>query len=646
MKNVQLQSLTLRNFKGIKSLKIDFNPHETFIHGDNGTGKTTVFDAFNWLLWGKNSENKTDFDIKTLDSENNPIHELEHEVLGELDLNGERTILRRVYTENWVKRHGNDFKELTGHKTDLYVNDVPVQLNEYKKIINDMIPDSLSRLLTDPLYFNTHLDWKQRRLILTEIAGEISDQEIIDSIPKFESIQEIFNSGKTIEQKKAEISPKIKKMKEELKLIPARIDEQDRSRPENENFEQLEFQLSDLKTDLEQKNKIVESVLNQINEFHRKDRERLNKIQSLKTEIQVELSKATEKQNESRLEALKKENGLKSRLNELNSEKQFQEIEIKNFQNLNARLENENDKLKNDFIDLKAKELKPGEIPTSCSSCGTVFSEQKINEKSQELIDKYNLQKATDLRSISQKAQNNKDVISINNTNIQSLKNKIDGIDTLIENLNKSIQEVFIPQETQCFETPKTIEIQKQIEIIEKESTEFKEEDTTETKIQITELKNQIQEIENKLRKKDEIARIEARIKQLQSEQLKISQEIASLEQIDFLMDEFTRVKMQTVENKVNSLFTVAQFKMFETQVNGVESPTCVCMYNGVPFGSLNYAMKPNVGLDIIRVLQDFHQIKAPIFIDNRESISEILNTGSQVVNLVKITGQKELVIK
>lgn len=106
MKTIKLVSLKLRNFKGAHDLTVNFS-HKTLIQGDNGTGKTTIFDAFCWLLYGKNSANESDFGIKTNDKEGNAIPKQEHEVEGLIDVNGTNVKLRRLYSEKWTKKRGN-----------------------------------------------------------------------------------------------------------------------------------------------------------------------------------------------------------------------------------------------------------------------------------------------------------------------------------------------------------------------------------------------------------------------------------------------------------------------------------------------------------------------------------------------------------
>src|SRR3990172_12882039 len=105
MKNITLKSLTLTNFKGIRNISIDFNGH-TDISGDNGTGKTTLMDAFIWLLFGKDSTDRKDFEIKTLDADNRAIAKIEHEVSAIMEIDGTPISLKRVLREKWQKKRG------------------------------------------------------------------------------------------------------------------------------------------------------------------------------------------------------------------------------------------------------------------------------------------------------------------------------------------------------------------------------------------------------------------------------------------------------------------------------------------------------------------------------------------------------------
>ena len=97
-----------------------------------------------------------------------------------------------------------------------------------------------------------------------------------------------------------------------------------------------------------------------------------------------------------------------------------------------------------------------------------------------------------------------------------------------------------------------------------------------------------------------------------------------------YLTEEFIRTKVRLLEDRINSKFKMARFKLFEVQVNGALAETAETMYNGVPYSNLNNGARINVGLDIIRTLAKHYNLYPPIFIDNRESITELIDVSPQ----------------
>lgn len=140
--------------------------------------------------------------------------------------------------------------------------------------------------------------------------------------------------------------------------------------------------------------------------------------------------------------------------------------------------------------------------------------------------------------------------------------------------------------------------------------------------------------IEKNTAKKAEIA---AREKELAQQQ-------ADLEKQEFTIDELNKARMDEVERRVNDKFQNVRFRMFEPQLNGGETPTCIAMVDGVKYADLNTAGKINAGLDIINTLCLFHGISAPVFIDNAESVNQLFPVASQLIKLV-VTTDKQLTI-
>src|SRR5690606_9499267 len=123
---IKLDQLVLRNFKGIRSFTLDASGANVNVYGDNATGKTTLFDAWNWLLFDKDSENKKEFEIKTLNTDGSPIHNLDHEIEGTLVIDGNPATLKKVYREKWTKKRGAVRAEFTGHTTEYFIDGVQI----------------------------------------------------------------------------------------------------------------------------------------------------------------------------------------------------------------------------------------------------------------------------------------------------------------------------------------------------------------------------------------------------------------------------------------------------------------------------------------------------------------------------------------
>ena len=167
---IKIYNLKLKNFKGIKDLEIVFDGKDTNIYGRNATGKTTIFDAFKWLFFDKDSNDRKDFNIKTLDEKNNPIHYLEHEVEATLIIDGQDMNFKKMLKEKWIKKRGQEQQEFSGHETNYWIDEVPIKKKDYEEKINSIIPESLFKLITDPLFFNNQMSWKERRELLINIS--------------------------------------------------------------------------------------------------------------------------------------------------------------------------------------------------------------------------------------------------------------------------------------------------------------------------------------------------------------------------------------------------------------------------------------------------------------------------------------------
>lgn len=639
MRELKILELNLRNFKGVKDLKLQPNGNDLFIYGENASGKTTVMDSFLWLLFDKDSNNSSNFNIKTLDNLGNPIHMLEHEVNAKLEVDGKVIELQKIYKEKWTKKRGQADAELTGHTTDYFINGVPKKLSEYKDYLSQIIDEDTFKILTNPLYFNRSLDWKKRRSIAMDICGDLSYQEVIDHDNKLFNLRNLL-SDKSIDEIKSEMKARRLKLNEELKSIPYRIDELSREQIDISNIAQLTKDRLKLKIKLDEVNN-PESI-----DFSLRLRTINNNKSLLQTELkQIEQSLAHELRKE-----LEKQYKIKTKLDE-----SLMDINVK-LSKVSSKIEILEDKkeqhkktiedARNEFKTIAAQEFP--EDATICPTCKqslpvdevenhrNKFEADKksglelINENGKKV--KHQLEQCDyELSELYSEKEKLNELGFKTSRDLNAIEIEIKGMRNQIENINPTsspdYREIIIKITNLETEEKEVMELQK---------------NQGNNSIVVKDLQEQIDNIDKQLAKVELVKDNEKRVEELKSRERQLANYIAEIEKTEFLCEQFIITKSNLLEDKLNSHFRVVKFKLFNFLVNGGIDPTFVTTVDGVPFEDLNNAMKINAGLDIINSLTDYYDFKAPIFIDNRESVNEIIEVNSQVINLI-VSKDKEL---
>ncbi len=641
MNEIRLLELNLRNFKGIKSLELKPDGKNLFVYGENATGKTTIMDAFIWLLFDKDSTNSSNFNIKTLDKEGNVTHGLEHEVTGILTIDGKVIELQKIYKEKWTKKRGQTESELTGHNTDHFINGVPKKKSEYNDYLSQIIDEDTFKIVTNPLYFNKNIDWKKRRNIALEICGEVSVEEIIGENEDLKELKPLLED-KTIDDLKAEMKSRRTKLNEELKSIPYRIDEISRTNevidpiPLIREKTVLEDKLSDIKNaksiDLEPKLKNIKNSVS----FLESESKRL--LQEQSQELRDKLNELYEFKGKKDKETYE--------LTLPTLDKNRSQIEI--LEATKLRIKENMNMLRESFKEISSKTFDEGS--TVCPTCKQSLPVENIES----LREHFEIEKATELNNINAKGKELKaaveeleseltDLIAVRNKlNIEHLESEKEI--TKIESDIKAIQEQL--SNIDITKNKEWLKIQADITKLNKEQSELidlmKGQDNA---AQISTLQIQIDGINTKLAKLDLIKDNDKRIEELKVRERELSEMVVDTEKIEFLCDQFTIARANLLEDRLSSKFKLVRFKLFDLQVNGGTSDTFITTVDGVPFEDLNNAMKINAGLDIINTLADYYNFKAPIFIDNRESVNQIIEVNSQVINLI-VSKDKKLKVE
>lgn len=637
---IRIYNLKLKNFKGIKELRIEFNGKDTNIFGANATGKTTVFDAFKWLFFDKDSNDRKDFNIKTLDENNNPIHFLEHEVEATLIIDGQDITFRKMLKEKWVKRRGQENQEFAGHETNYWIDEVPVKKKDYEEKINSLIPESLFKLITDPSFFNNVMSWKERRELLISISGSnITDEDILNSDEKFATLKENLQ-GRKIDDYKKVIVAKVKELNTEKEKIPVRIDELTNTLITEHNID-----YNKLEEEKETLNQELHKIDLEMTDIQARAKENLKKADQLaiaKNELNnLKFKLETENSNKNSKEEIILNNEKAVLENSLrNSNKQLEELtfNIEKDQKRKEELYKQWDEVNNTKL-----EFDPNSF--ICPTCKREYETDKIEEMKQQFEKNFVEHKESRKEEINKEGQSINKRIEESKENITKLKNQIEESTIKLSEINTKIEKLQSEkEEIETFDVTKLPEYQeklKKLEELQKVVDNLVKEDTAEIQNRKTSIMEQINNIDKKLNEKNVQEKTAMRIEELKSEEENISQKIQELESQEFQIEEFIKTKVELLENAINSNFEIVKFRLFDTQINGGLIECCDTLVNGVPYSDVNNAHKIIAGLDIIKTLSRFYNTTAPIFIDNRESINDLCKINAQIISLVVTTDPK-----
>lgn len=667
---IQLKNLVLINFKGIKNKSISLNPDgQSFIFGDNATGKTTVFDSFTWLLFGKDSQGRTDFEIKTIEG-GSVIEQLDHEVTGTIIVDGKETVIKRILREKWVKKRGSESVEFEGNETLLFVNDVPKKANEFKDFISSLVDERLFKLITSPTAFNS-LPWQERRTILTSICGGMSNDEIVSQLEatpdQKQWLLNLLASGDSLADQKKAIATKIKKFKDELKTIPTRIDEAERSKPlllsdtsgTSGKIEKLNAELVSIDEKILDKSKAFDGEVDEIN-LRKKNLVSLqtkinNRSLGLKMEAEREVAERNKLPNKLKSELDSIVNNIESKNREIKTTSDLINELVEQGEAVNISIQDKRD----EWTQANARVFKHDPTSLCCPTC-----KQELKDKDQkisELQANFNTRKAEQLDSINSQGATLKKKFQTIINNVRANNEKLEGLTEAMQKLvdEKTAKQLELDATKQDTVDINTLILEKQSADIELMNMKDQEKEleqlinsmtealdqpnTADFQTKKTEIKTKIEELKVIQSQIDEVKKANDRIAELKAQEKSLAHEQAQIERDEFLISKFNKTLIDSIESKVNSMFDIVRFKMFEQQINGGETETCVCTVNGVSYPDLNNAMKIQAGLDIIKTLSNFYKVSAPIFIDNRESVVDIGEQTAQIINLVVSEQDKEL---
>lgn len=674
---LKIRSLHMENFKGIKSLDVNFS-NKTSIKGQNAAGKTTIFDAFTWLLFNKNSAGEEKFNVRPLDKDGKRIDNVEIKVVAVLDVGGKEVELSKVQKQNWVKKRGTDTVALQGNVNSFEIDGYPKSEADFKTYVSCLAQsEDMFKMLTNPQYFSS-LKWKDQRDILMRLATDVSDVELAQTDAKYVPLLGELEKAPSTDDIRAKFSKALSEWKKKQSEIPVRIDEAEKSKIDVDVAEQ-ELAKVNLVRIIAECDKKMENAGSALGDLRSKE-----------MQLQFDMSGIMQTMNR---ELFNQRTDIDAAMcgciNELDHFKATISLKEKQIADNEKAISDADAERKDLGVKYNAEKAKAfdetpyqfdeskwvfDENSTVCSLCGRKLPADKIEQLKTDFEERKTKAKADAKRKlndsksdfITQKESNLEEIKAYGfakknlieeltkknadlNTEIDALKKQEQDAIAKKEELSKQLSE--IPSEADYSQNEEYVKLKtehdKILADIAKLESEGADKVVTDLKAEKADLQAQLDEVNKVIAQAANNVAIDDRIETLRDEQKEIGQKVADQEQMLYLLEEFIRFKLNKVSESINSHFKTVNFKLFETQLNGGLKDCCECTVNGVPYSTLNSGHRIVAGLDIIQSLSELYGVSVPIFVDNAESLNEfnVPDMDAQLI-LLSVSEDKQLKVE
>jgi exonuclease SbcC len=668
MKNITLKKISLRNFKGVKKAELNFAGSFNIITGKNEAAKSTIEDAWSWCLTGKDTFGRDNYGIRPTDENGATIHKTDIEVELTLDLNGYTRVFKKVQKEKWSKKRGYDTEELTGNETNCYIDDVPYSATDYStQIAAFFINEDTIRTLSNINAFNQK-EWAKQRQILTQISPKFDNEIVFVELLKTRTPEQVEDlklalaNGKTIEQYKAQMQNQLKLAKDALDGIPARIDENDRNLVSGIDFAKIELEVAEKEAKINQLEEQLNNLQLAINEKAQIHQKAISEQMAVQNQKKVEKSNletklATLQRNRTQIitQSIDDKKQEIIRVNSLLQNEKGNDAhwggKLSSIDTEIANIKSERESLINEWKALKGSQFVDVSLSDTCPTCSQKYPTETIEQSRVQSMANWNNRKVSQLTVIENKGSDAKIRLDRKENELATCKDELLKVDIKIVELNN--QKTALEAELQTLQTnlqssiPTAEEISLKAEIdafvipeLNLSSDNYlSNDDTFQDKQAIAFARAEIDELKNKLNQKSVNEKVIARRNELLSEQKTLNLELLDKEGKLSAINMFIKITIQSIEDSVNQMFSYVKFKLFETQINGLEKEICQCTVDGVVYGTVNTAGRVNAGIDIIKTLSNFYELQLPIFVDNKESAHKLLSYSGQLICLQAVEG-------
>ncbi len=660
MKTIKLHSLTLINWRGEKKRTTTFNDNApTYILGANSLGKSRHFDAFCWLLFGKDSHDRKDFELRTYDEHHQPLHHCECSVEAVISVDGEEYTIKREYKEQWTRPRGQVEEVFKGNITECTWNSVPVKVSDFqKRIAENIIDETVFKMITNPHFFAEKMKWQLQRETLLQMAGAKTDEEIAADNADFKALLDHLN-GKSLSDFRKELAAEKKRLKAENDDIEPRIDQTQKLMPEAEDWDALQHekdeaqkQLKDVQAQLDNSADRDKAQLDKVRQLNKRISDIKDKQDELCRQHRLDTEKEAAQKNEARrnIEQKCKEIATSRSVNNIDiaHAKERMEYLHREVDNLAPQLE----QLRKDWYKISAMQYDGSEI---CPHCGQRLPDNMIADAKssfEEHRKKLLQQNSERGKSLSSQQKSFMTELNEKSKELKVLQNNDAEYDKQLKDLYDQLAQhpAVKPAEFNNEDVPGWPDMENDIQKLEKQVEALSTpQDENAAKAVLCQKRDNLQktidDLQARLMKRSQIDNGKEEITKLQARGKELAQLIADIERREYTAAQFSKKHIEDCEQRINNMFQHVTFQLFDYTLDGGEVETCTPLIGGVPYAVANTASRINAGLDIINTLCRFHNVSAPIFCDGAESVNTYIPTLSQMIFL-SVTTDKQLVIK
>lgn len=668
MRQIIIDKICLRYFKGVGNKEISLGDHVSVIKGRNGIGKSTIADAISWVLFGTNQAGATKFGIKTKDKDGKEIEDVAHSVEISLSvLDEEEGLMCYVLTRTLTETRKED-----GSVTNSYSYKVDGEVEtagDFKKTVDAICPEEVFRLCSSPYSF-TQMDWSEQRKRLNEMFGVPSVEDVTGGDKKYDVIKELLEK-EDIDKVLKHLNYKRKEVQKSLDEVPVRLEALKNVLPKTEDWADIEKRIKEKGQEIAATRKSLNTIdnggadlirkqqnISTLNLDHKRKRimeesaqRRLGEIIKVNAEAKTACKKAV-------AEAEQNIEDLKQKL------KSFDRALEKCDARMNE-LDAENADGKEKWKLIKARTWEWNEDDAFCPTCKQALPENQVQKIMEESKKAFLNSQAADLKKLGDDAARIKEEVKKCEENTEYFKTQQKATQTQLDKAEAELiearkaleeqtkkEEEKVSVETLLAEKPEYKQVCDRIKKIEAEQENPADEGMSEEDKKLkADLEKKLKDLESerevlasRLAVKAQWEKVNAQIVGLQEDRAQWKEQIDGLDEKIKAASDFQKRSCEVLEENVNRRFKLVKWKMFRRQLDGTEKPWCECSVDGVPYSDLNTAAKINAGLDITNTLKRHYGVDVPCVIDNAETVLEPLYDGGQQIRLT-VTDDEDIVI-